>query len=425
MNPMQLTRLDDIDCYEVGSGESAPWTGRRASLREDLPALTALANQGLIDLKIDRDSVSIGGLSRVGLVVLPSGRRLTIRSKISGLRILEWLAYLGEFRPLQHWLPERGIAAQKTDRDDWHRCIARLFLFALEDVTRWHKRKDYAAEWIEEPEIRGRINATKLARQMNLLPRVPQVKRRRTLDVPFNMILAKALDRIPILLGNEKNDDRKRLARLREQWLPISRDIDDPILAVTSAQWAAPPGYRAALQLARLILIGTVIDPQSKIGGQAFTLSLAAVWERALKRMCAELVETGWRQVSDAEHTRRWDDPAGKGDSKRWLVADVILENSQTRWVLDAKYKREFGNESRSDRFQMCAYAVGFNASEVSLVYPMATHEGPSRRIILNTSFGGQDVRISSIWLPMSEGPEACIERLQDLSIELHDPISH
>ena len=163
---MPIPDLDDIVCYEIGSDDAAPWEGTRSSLQGDLPALEDYARRGLIQPGNQRGYRHDRRASRVGLVVLPTGRRLIIRSKISGLTILEWLAYLGEFRPLQHWLPEKGIAAKDTEQDDWHRCIARLFLFAMEDVTRWHLRKDYAAIEIDEPQIRGRIIATKLAQRM-------------------------------------------------------------------------------------------------------------------------------------------------------------------------------------------------------------------------------------------------------------------
>ena len=48
------------------------------------------------------------------------------------------------------------------------------------------------------------------------------------------------------------------------------------------------------------------------------------------------------------------------------------------------EHKRAFGNESREDHFQMCGYAVAFDADVVSLVYPVATNE-PKGRILLKT----------------------------------------
>jgi len=74
-------------------------------------------------------------------------------------------------------------------------------------------------------------------------------------------------------------------------------------------------------------------------------------------------IETGWTPSANSARTRRWDDTAGRNDQKRWLIADVITHHEAFCWVLNAKYKRAFGNESRTDRFQMCAYAVAFDAN--------------------------------------------------------------
>ena len=118
---------------------------------------------------------------------------------------------------------------------------------------------------------------------------------------------------------------------------------------------------------------------------------------------------TGWKSVPDVSRTRKWDDPAGQNDPARWLTADVIGEREAVRWVLDAKYKRAFGNESRSDRFQMCAYAVAFDADRVSLVYPTAQGVTPiAVRPLLTATVGRKVILIDSIDLPMSAGPRAC-----------------
>lgn len=404
-----MLRPDDIVCFEVGSGDTPAWIGSRRTLDDDWSALETQANRGVIQLDVRGDRVAISGATCVGLVVLPTGRRLIVRSKIPSLMLLEWLAYVGEFPRLTHWLPDVGVAVA----DDWHKCIARLFLNALEHVTRRHVRKDYVAITRDEPSIRGRIVTTALARRLHRLPCVPQVQRRRTIDTPFNIVLALALDRLPVLLADGRDDDCRRMARLREQWASVRRDIDDPVSAVTAAQWASPPGYREALQLARLILIGATLDPLSHMGGQAFTLPLAAVWERALRRMFDELAsQTGWCRVAKDQQTQRWDDPAGRDDRKRWLTADVIVQRLGARWVLDAKYKREFADESRIDRFQMCAYAVAFDADRVSLAYPTSMGARIAHRDLLSRTVRGRILRIDSLALPMDAGPETCREAL-------------
>ena len=407
---MPNRKPDDIVCFEVGSSVASAWIGSRRTIGKDWLALEMQMHRGVIRMDVLGDQVAISGATRVGLVVLPSGRRLVVRSKIPSLTLLEWLAYLGEFPRLTSWLPDSGVA---VGDENWHQCIARLFLYAMEYVTRRQLCKDYVAVWSDEPAIRGRIVTTTLARRLHRLPRVPQIQRRRTLDTPFNRVLAIALDRLPLLLAGGRNDDLRRFARLREQWALIRRETDDPLAIVTVAQWASPPGYREALQLARLILIGAALDPVSNMGGQAFTLPLAAVWERSLRRMFDQwAITAGWHCVSDGQRTRRWDDPTGRNDPKRWLTADVIVEKVDTRWVLDAKYKCEFGDESRVDRFQMCAYAVAFNADRVSLVYPTGVGNGDARTL-LSTTVGGKRLWIDSFALPMAAGPEACQAALE------------
>ena len=94
---MTSPRPDDIVCFEIGSGEMPAWTGSRRELENDWAALQTQMSRGVIQLDVRGDQVAVRGATRVGLVVLPSGRRLIVRSKISGVTLLEWLAYLGDF----------------------------------------------------------------------------------------------------------------------------------------------------------------------------------------------------------------------------------------------------------------------------------------------------------------------------------------
>jgi 5-methylcytosine-specific restriction endonuclease McrBC regulatory subunit McrC len=380
-------------------------------LAPDHEAIQRLAHDGIIELDLRGNEAKLSGVDRVGLVSLPSGRRLVIKSKIEGIVLLEWLAYLGEFPPLEMWVADSGV----TTGSDFHACLARLFLAELDLVTRQHVRKDYTPVISWEATIRGRIISTRMYRKLNRLPRIPQSHRSRTFDTPYNIVLALALDKLPILLAREYRDDWTLLARLRDMWTHVRRDISDPVSAVTEAQWACPPGYRAALQLARLILIGAALDPESGLGGQAFTLSLQSVWERGLRRMVEQIGGiTGWISVPDSARTRQWDD-----SSTRWLTADVMTKNNnELRWVLDAKYKRSFGNESRADRFQMCAYALAFDADYVSLAYPLA-HSHYQQRTLLEAVVGVKTVTVDSINLPMSEGPASCKVALINMCKEI------
>jgi hypothetical protein len=223
------------------------------------------------------------------------------------------------------------------------------------------------------------------------------------------------------MMADADGDDRKRLARMRGQWSSIRREIGDPIASAIGAQWASPPGYRTALQLAKLILIGAALDPTSNMGGQAFTVSLAQIWELGLRRMFEESRDvTGWEPAPETHRCRQWHDSHGTEDQTRWMVTDALLYRGESRWVLDAKYKRSFGNESRVDRFQMCAYALAFDADRVSLVHPTADADKPESRLLLDTMFGTKQIVIDSITLPMAAGPEACKKALATI-VNQHD----
>lgn len=396
MNP----KPDDILCFELGSDQPS-WVGAIGTLSlEDRNALQRLKRDGIVECDFRSETVQVSGINRVGIILLPSGRRVVIRSKIESIVLLEWLAYLGEFPPLEVWLSDSAV----TTGIDFHTCIARLFLYEIEKVSRLHVRKDYTPIVSNESTIRGRLMTTQLYRRLNRLPQLPQRQRSRTFDTAYNIVIALALDKLPLLLATASQSDRTLLARQRDFWSNIRRDVDDPVSAVTEAQWASPPGYRAALQLARLVLIGAAIDPESGVGGQAFTLSLDLIWERSLRRMFEQASDTtNWTPVSDSDRTRQWDD-----SSSRWLTVDVMVEDTTSRWVLDAKYKRAFGNESRTDRFQMCAYAVAFDADRVTLAYPTAEGMSITSRVLLDTFVGPKRVMIDSVNLPMSSGPTEC-----------------
>ena len=218
---MPSHRLDDIVCFEVGSGELPAWTGSRSGIGSDWPALEMQAPRGVIQIDKCGDRVAISGASRVGLVVLPSGRRLIVRSKIPSVTLLEWLAYLGDFPRLSAWLPDAGVSIG----DDWPQCIAKLFLYALEYVTRRHMRKEYVAIAVDACEIRGRLMTTVLGQRLHHLPRIPQIQRRRTLDMPFNIVLALALDRLPNLLADCRGNEFRRSRGFVNNGHPFSGEL--------------------------------------------------------------------------------------------------------------------------------------------------------------------------------------------------------
>lgn len=408
--PSQSIQVADIVVDEAGSPNPEEWAGTASSLGCDLDAIRFHADRNVIDLEERSGNVVIKGKYRTGIVLLPSGRRIVLRTKLPGIVLLDWLVYLGEFPDFQHWSQIGNVAAD----DDWQKVLLKLFLLELDIVTRWHLRKDFVKLNIESSQLRGRVLAGALATKIWRLPKMPQVIRGRSFETPANRMLALALKQVMLFQKHLDDSSRKLLFRLRSDWSEITVDDVDRHQIVADGLTSAPSGYGNALQLARLILCGASIDSKSGWGGQSFTLSLAGVWERGLRQMCRELAPTtGWRCLPHDQRSRLWDDAHGEDDPNRMMIADILLQRDGQRWILDAKYKRDFGNESRNDRFQMCAYAIGFRANRATLVYPSQEFSTADQRSLLAVDIGGTQVRIDSLALPMASGPQKCFDALK------------
>lgn len=400
----------DIVIDEAGTPNPLVWVGTASQIGSDLDAIRFHAERNVLSVEEIAGRFVLRGKHRTGIVILPSGRRVVLRTKLPGIVLLDWLVYLGEFPNFQHWSQLGNV----TSDDDWQQVLLKLFLLELDIVTRWHLRKDFVKLRIESSQVRGRVLAGELATKIWRLPKMPQIVRGRSFDTPANRMLSLALKQVLLFQHDLDANAKKILYRLRNDWADITVDDVDRQQVVADGFSSAPAGYGNALQLARLILFGASMDSQSGWGGHSFTLSLAGIWERSIRQMCKELSSiTGWRNLPACKRNRPWDDALGENDPNRLMIADILLQRESDRWVLDAKYKRDFGNESRNDRIQMCAYAIGFRTNRATLVYPSQDILSTSYRRLLVEQFSGTNVLIDSIALPMSKGPVECKVGLQ------------
>jgi 5-methylcytosine-specific restriction endonuclease McrBC regulatory subunit McrC len=417
MTSHSIQVVPDILIDEAGSPAPVMWTGTASSLGKDLDSIRFHAERNVIGLEERSGTVLIKGKHRTGIVLLPSGRRIVLRTKLPGIVLLDWLVYLGEFPDFQHWSKHGNVTAD----DDWQKVLLKLFLLELDIVTRWHLRKDFVKLHIESSQVRGRILAGTLATRIWRLPEMPQVVRGSSFNTPANRMLSLALGQVLLFKQDLDDSARKLLFRLRNDWSDITVDDIDRHQVVADGLTSAPAGYSNALQLARLILFGAAMDSKSGWGGQSFTLSLAGIWERSVRQMCKELAPiTGWRSLPSSKRIRTWDDVIGENDPNRLMIADVLLQRESEQWVLDAKYKRDFGNESRNDRFQMCAYTMGFKANRATLIYPDQCEQVTAHRQLFRDTFGQVAICLDSVAIPMGKGPVDCKSSLEDFLKKRH-----
>lgn len=391
-----------ISCDEQGTPEPKYWQGTRQELGPDFSAIRAFDQQKSLRLEIDGDQVSIYGRDRVGTILLPSGRRCVIRTKLPGIVILEWLAFLGEFPELRTWTLDGNILSSGT----FHNVVAQLFLREMDLITRVHLRKGFVSFTETSQRVRGRVLGNRLVQKPWQLPALPQLVRGRSLNTAANKLLAMALDKLRLCAPEFSTAEQDLFQRLRSEWSTIPRQQEERHSILQTSMEGITDGYRSALQIARLILLGATLDPTSGFGGHTFTISLSRIWENAVTRMCRHLEsETQWIVEPRGKCRRVWDDALGPEDPTRSLIADTILRRGNDRWVLDAKYKASYGNESRADRFQMCAYLLAFGACRATLVYPVHSDTLPDRREILKTPVGGNCMIVDSVAIAMADGP--------------------
>ena len=325
-----LATANPIICDEEGSLDPVAWRGSIENLGQDYATLRRHHENRVLRVQERRGQVEIRGRDRVGVIRLPSGRQVLIRTKVPGLVLLDWLVYLGEFPDLQFWEQDGNVSQSAS----YQSVLAGLFLRELDIVTRCHMRMGFVQFDTESPEVRGRILSHRLAGRPWRLPAIPQAVRGRSINTPSNQMLAAALDRILMFVGELGSEQLAAFQHLRHSWSGISRSTADREYIIQSSMSAPPAGYRSALQLARLILTGATFDPSQGWGGDAFTISLALLWENAISKMCRELsTETGWHVAPRSESIRNWDDASGSDEPNRLMRADTLLVQGDRRWV--------------------------------------------------------------------------------------------
>ena len=157
------TKACDIVIDEAGSSNPKVWTGAASSIGNDLEAIRFHADRNVIDLEERSGDVVIKGKYRTGLILLPSGRRIILCTKLPGIVLLDWLVYLGEFPEFQHWSQVGNVTAD----DDWQKVLLKLFLTELDVVTRWHLRTDFVRLNIESSQVKGKVLASAISQRIS------------------------------------------------------------------------------------------------------------------------------------------------------------------------------------------------------------------------------------------------------------------
>src|SRR5687767_6343752 len=125
MNRTSVT--NEIACGEWGTPDAQRWSAPVLLVEPDRAAVAALEAQRVLETRPAGELLRIAGTDQVGLIVLPSGRSIGIQPKISGLVLLDWLAYVGDCPPVSRLTREGALREGGP-----HQLLAGLFLDELE-----------------------------------------------------------------------------------------------------------------------------------------------------------------------------------------------------------------------------------------------------------------------------------------------------
>ena len=275
-----------IQCGEQGHAEHERWSRWWRPSVDDIEALLSLERRCL--LKLERRAsgdVRIAGTSSCGRARLPSGLVLDVRPKISAIRLLRWLVYTDTIPPFEGWEGDDDGAI--TSGGAVLDVIARFFVRELAQVTRFHRRAGYVSMSAQTSAVRGRVEAKRLGKVADRLPSLPCTFRARTMDTLANRVLARALDAAISLsaMRDGNSAGQGELEWLAREWRDLEREIGHVGGAIQEAIERPPIGYRVALRLARLLLLGGALDDERGEGGNLSLISMSLIWEKALNRM--------------------------------------------------------------------------------------------------------------------------------------------
>jgi 5-methylcytosine-specific restriction enzyme subunit McrC len=317
----------------------------------------------------------------VGVVALPSGRQITIDSKVGRSNLLYLLRYANDH-------PSTTVTERTdlTEGETFLDLLAIVYLDELDYVLQQGLIPTYQGTERTESHLRGTLNVQRQVQRQGLTPTGFECDfEDHTYDTPLNRTVLYAAFVLGQLVTTQSIEGQlqARITRLRDRVTlePVSRATVDQ-LAVTRLT----DHYSDLLRLAGLVIEGTFIDAFDPGSQQGVTtlLDMNRIYEQVIERCARTVVQdrTDWTVRTQAT-TRS----LVTGSPSVDLRPDFMIEvGGDTELVGDAKWKTRRQN---SDIYQMVSYELAEDAPGI-LVYPGQGEE-------LTTEYqirSGQDLRL-------------------------------
>ncbi len=313
--------------------------------------------------------------SSVGVVVLPSGRRVHCQPKAPVRNIFFMLATALDLRsPFM----DQPVHFERIDE---------LFDFLVEHLANLIDARLHAGlyrSYLEREEnlraVRGRIMISEdLRRNAVMRHRTFCQFSEFTWDVPENRVIRQTVFAMSRLV--QRSDLQRRLSTL-DRALGEIDPTPLPLSTFDTFQYhRLNEDYRPIHRLCRLLLEGSsVSEVAGSLGFRAFLLDMNVLYEQFLSVALAEAMPAGLVLASQRETHL---------DQQRWIAIrpDIsLLRGGTPVLIADAKYKlHEHERKGHSDLYQMLAYCTAEGIEHGVLIYPKWERGGESMVQVRNS----------------------------------------
>lgn len=344
--------------------------------------------------------------STIGAVRLPD-MAIEIRPKIPIDRALFLLSYALDTRA---W---RAMSFDFAERSSLLEAVVEAFLRQVRQAFRRGILQGYRSEEEALQGVRGRIRLDdQLRRRFGIAPPVEVRYDEFTEDIELNRLILAAVRRLERmrLRSAESRASLRRIDSVLERVSPQEYDA----ARLPEIAWnRLNEHYRWAVELARLILRGTMFDLRH---GRVRASALLVDMNKVFETFVATALREALRLPSHAF-------PRGAAGKNLWLdqAQTVRLEPDLSWWdgacclfVGDVKYKRIRLNGVRHpDLYQLLAYTIAAELDDGLLIYAAGEGEPVVHEVV------DLGKRLEVVTLDLTREPEAILRQVQALAERL------
>lgn len=348
----------------------------------------------------------------VGVIVLPSGKRLESRPKVPVRNLFYMLAIALElqFKNIRFW----EELAEYERLDDVLEFVASYFTDLLDDRLKRGLYRSYIDQEENLNFVRGRISFMEDLRRNHALRHRHYCKYSEfTWDIPENQVLRQ----VAHLLSGWDFSERLKLRLVK---------IDSALTEVTPTNFPSyvldqlsytrhNADYRHLHQLCRLFLDGfSLHEDVGSFHFRTFLLDMNKLFEKFITKLLISEAPQGVFvsfQVPMHFDTQR----------KVRMAPDLVINAAGVPKIIgDCKYKRlELGEYKNFDLYQLASYCIADNVSRGILIYPLSEFDRTDELYIRNTS-----IAVNQMTIDLSKEGDSFREECKDFAAAVFSHLS-